>query len=29
MRARQEYSMGMDFMNADALAAEDLGLIFA
>ena len=29
MRTRQEYTRGMDFMNADALAAEDLGLIFA
>ena len=29
MRARQEYSMGMEFMTIDALAAEDLGLIFA
>ena len=29
MRARQEYSRSMEFMNADALAAEDLGLIFA
>lgn len=29
MRARQEYARGMEFMNADALAAEDLGLIFA
>lgn len=29
MRARQEYSRNMEFMNADALAAEDLGLIFA
>ena len=29
MRARQEYSRSMNFMNADALAAEDLGLIFA
>lgn len=28
MRARQEYSMSMDFMDAGALAAEDLGLIF-
>ncbi|KAL9608752.1 MAG: hypothetical protein Q9167_006424 [Letrouitia subvulpina] len=29
MRARQDYSKGMHFMNEDALAAEDLGLIFA
>lgn len=29
IRARQEYCLGMEFMNADALAAEDLGLIFA
>ena len=29
MRARQEYCRGMKFMNEDALAAEDLGLIFA
>ena len=29
MRARQNYTKGMHFMNADALAAEDLGLIFA
>jgi hypothetical protein len=29
MRARQEYSAGMEPMNAEALAAEDLGLIFA
>ncbi|KAL9582018.1 MAG: hypothetical protein Q9203_005665 [Teloschistes exilis] len=29
MRAREEYSKGVDFMNEDALAAEDLGLIFA
>ena len=29
MRARQEYSRGMEFLDADALAAEDLGLIFA
>ncbi|MCJ1463451.1 hypothetical protein MMC07_002058 [Pseudocyphellaria aurata] len=29
IRARQDYSLGMDFMNADARAAEDLGLIFA
>ena len=29
MRARQEYSRRMEPMNADALAAEDLGLIFA
>ena len=29
MRARQEYSRSMPFLNADALAAEDLGLLFA
>ncbi|KAK4694385.1 hypothetical protein P7C71_g3190, partial [Lecanoromycetidae sp. Uapishka_2] len=29
IRARQEYSSKMPFMNKDALAAEDLGLIFA
>ncbi|KAL2045340.1 hypothetical protein N7G274_002423 [Stereocaulon virgatum] len=29
IRARQEYSSKMFFMNKDALAAEDLGLIFA
>ncbi|MCJ1391521.1 hypothetical protein MMC18_004385 [Xylographa bjoerkii] len=29
IRARQEYSRSMHFMDADALAAEDLGLIFA
>ena len=29
MRARQHYTNEMHFMNADALAAEDLGLIFA
>jgi hypothetical protein len=29
MRARQHYTTGMHFMNADALAAEDLGPIFA
>lgn len=29
VRARQDYSAGLDAMNADALAAEDLGLIFA
>ena len=29
IRARQEYTRGMEFMNPDALAAEDLGLIFA
>ncbi|KAL9015329.1 MAG: hypothetical protein Q9173_000057 [Seirophora scorigena] len=29
MRARQSYSSGVHFMNEDALAAEDLGLIFA
>lgn len=29
IRERQKYCLGMEFMNADALAAEDLGLIFA
>lgn len=29
MRARQDYTSGMHFMNADALAAEDLGLLSA
>lgn len=29
IRARQEYSSKMPWMNKDALAAEDLGLIFA
>lgn len=29
MRAREEYSKPIHFMNEDALAAEDLGLIFA
>ncbi len=29
VRARQEYSSKMPWMNKDALAAEDLGLIFA
>ena len=29
IRARQDYSLGMDFLNVDALAAEDLGLLFA
>lgn len=29
MRARQNYTTGMHFMSADALASEDLGLIFA
>ena len=29
IRARQEYSSNMPFMNKDALAAEDLDLIFA
>ena len=29
IKARQEYTRGMEFMNVDALAAEDLGLIFA
>ncbi|KAL8767482.1 MAG: hypothetical protein Q9194_005978 [Teloschistes cf. exilis] len=29
MRAREEYSKGVDFMNEDALAAEHLGLVFA
>ena len=29
MRARANYTTGMHFMNADALASEDLGLIFA
>ena len=29
IRARQEYSSKMPWMNEDALAAEDLGLIFA
>ena len=29
VRARQEYSAGLEPMNADALAAEDLGLLFA
>ena len=29
IRARQEYSAGLEPMNADALASEDLGLLFA
>ena len=29
IRIRQDYGRSMDFMNADALASEDLGLIFA
>ena len=29
IRSRQEYGRGIDFMDADALAAEDLGLLFA
>lgn len=29
IRARQEYSRNMPFLNVDALAAEDLGLLFA
>ena len=29
IRARQEYSRNMPWMNADVLAAEDLGLLFA